>query len=901
MITNINRRRHARLLGTVISSAIMVAAVPAITWAQDTSSDAAEVDSLEEIVVTGFRSSLQAALSAKRDSVGSVDAIMAEDIADFPDLNLAESLQRIPGVSIRREAGEGRNITVRGLGPQFTRVRVNGMEGLGTSGGTDSSGGANRSRQFDFNIFASELFNSLIVHKTAEASIDEGALGATVDLNTGRPFSYDGETIVVSAQGLYNDLSDKISPRASALYSNTWNDKTVGLLLAVSYSQRDILEEGASTVRWQNNDFASCSGCASDADFAAVNAAYHPRIPRYGRLSHDQERLGINAALQFAPGENTEIVIEGLYGSLKGTRQEQFLEALIRNNEDEMDVVDYAIDNGKLVSGTFNNAFIRVENRLDELETDFYQVTATIEHDFSDRFRADALLGTSKSKFDNPVQTTIIFDARADSYSYDYSADENLPSFDYGFNVTDPGAFEYTEFRDRPNHADNSFDTLQFNLEYDLSDELSVTMGGNWKKYEFDVAEARRDDQVADVLGASVPVTASLAGLLDGFGSGLDLPAGVDTSWIDPNIDAGAALVDLYNLPATPRSGDIRNVKEEDLGGYIQLNIDTQFGEMPFRANAGVRVVETKLESTGILSGETVVVENSYTDVLPAFNAALNVTEDFIVRGSYSKVMSRPSLGSLTPGGSIGVFGDPTLSFGNPDLAPFKADAFDVSFEWYFAEEALFSVSGFYKKIDSFIARISEDNIPFDTLGLPCSLLDASPIEGQCNTPFTVTRNVNGNGGNLKGFEVIFQTPFSWWDGFLGNMGVTTNYTYVTSEVNYAAPGEADDLGQLVGLSENAYNVTLYYEDEKFSARFAGSYRDDFLIQYPDRLVEGGFSLDFSASYALTENLDVTVEAVNLTDTKFNQRHLVEDGSIDLPYVYHHTGRNVIFGARYKF
>jgi iron complex outermembrane receptor protein len=174
------------------------------------------------VVVTGFRASLGSAINVKRRANGVVDVIKAEDIADFPDANLAESIQRVPGVSIARDAGEGRQITVRGLGPQFTRVRINGVEGQSTASGTDSSGGANRNRAFDFNVFASELFNSITVRKTASAQTEEGSLGATVDLQTGRPFDYKGSTLVISAQQGYNDLSKSWDPRFAALASNTW-------------------------------------------------------------------------------------------------------------------------------------------------------------------------------------------------------------------------------------------------------------------------------------------------------------------------------------------------------------------------------------------------------------------------------------------------------------------------------------------------------------------------------------------------------------------------------------------------------------------------------------------------------------------------------------------------------
>ncbi len=892
------KQRHFKR--NVLALGVAAASLGAVAYTAPVLAQENPEAALEEVVVTGYRSSLKASLDMKRDEVGVVDAIIAEDIAKFPDLNLAESLQRIPGVAIRREAGEGRNITVRGLGPQFTRVRVNGMEGLSTGGGTDSSGGTNRDRQFDFNIFASELFNSIVVRKTSEAWVDEGSLGATVDLRTARPFDYGEQAAALSAQGMYNDLAEEVDPRIAGLYSNVWLDDTLGGLIAFAYTERQILEEGASTVRWQSADWANCSACGSQADIDAVNDSYHPRIPRYGRLTHEQERLGINGALQWRPTDRTELILEGMYGTLEGTRSEEYLEALIRNEEDVMNVTDYTINNaGVMTAGTFDNTFVRIENRIDDLETEFTQFTLTGSHYITDDLRIEGMVGTSESEFTNPRQTTIIFDNFVDGYSYNYR-DEELPRLDYGFDVTDPSQFVYTEFRDRPNSVDNTFDNYKLDLSWDLNEAITLKTGVSYKEYTFEVAEARRDGSVDDILGADVPVTAELASMLRGFGSGLGMPGGNDKSWVVPNIAAGAALVDLYNIEATPREGDIRSVEEETLAYYVQANFFYPIGDMELRANAGLRYYETDISSTGFLSGEQVTVDNSYDDVLPALNVSLGLTEEVTVRAAYSKVMARPDLGNLTPGGSIGVFGDPTLSFGNPALAPFEADAYDMSFEWYFMDEALFSVGMFYKDIASFVARTSEDNIPFSTLGLPCSLLDASPIEGECDTLFTVTRNTNGKGGTLEGFEIIFQMPFTGLPGLLGNTGIAANYTYVDSEVDYASPGEEKELGPLVQTSENNYNATLYYEGDKISARFSYNYRDEYLIQFPDRQVDEASQLDFSASYNWNDNLQLTFEAINLTDEFFDQNHLVGDDLVDLSYVYHHTGRNYFLGFRWK-
>ncbi|HZD53404.1 MAG TPA: TonB-dependent receptor plug domain-containing protein, partial [Woeseiaceae bacterium] len=190
---------------------------PAMSAAQEA---AGPDDAIEEIVVQGFRGSLEASLAVKRSSTGVVDAISAEDIADFPDLNLAESIQRIPGVSISRVNGEGRQITVRGMPGNFNRIRINGMQAMNTTGGSDASGGSNRGRGFDFNTFASDLFTRVVVRKTPEASVEEGSIGATVDLRTARPLDYDeGVTLATSVQGGWNDLSEDFNPRFSGLIS----------------------------------------------------------------------------------------------------------------------------------------------------------------------------------------------------------------------------------------------------------------------------------------------------------------------------------------------------------------------------------------------------------------------------------------------------------------------------------------------------------------------------------------------------------------------------------------------------------------------------------------------------------------------------------------------------------
>src|SRR5690606_32073933 len=488
------KKTPVTLLALSIGLALQVQVMAAI--AQD-AAPAAQVDpqTLDTMVVTGYRASLERAIDIKRGEAGIVDSIVAEDIADFPDLNLAESLQRIPGVSITREGGEGRNISVRGLGPQFTRVRINGIEGLATGGGTDTSGGVNRARNFDFNTFASELFTQLVVRKTSAAEIEEGSLGATVDLRTARPFDYDGFTMAVGGQMGYNTLAEEYDPRGTFLVSNTFADGHAGALLSIAYTDRTVVEEGSDSVRWWTAQNTTTNRFDQSSPFQAAldPNVYHPRIPRYNLYRHEQERLGITGALQFKLGDRTELVFDGLFARFDANRWQDNINAVSfsRTNAEgkqETIVRDGEIDSrGNLVYGVFDNVDIRSEGRYDEQSTEFTQLTAALEHGFSDSVQMNLLLGMSQSEYDNPIQTTVIADKfNVQGYSWDYRGNDRLPAFSYGdLDPTDPAGWTLAEIRLRPHYVENTFDTATMDLSWVASPYFTVKGGVNWKSYEY--------------------------------------------------------------------------------------------------------------------------------------------------------------------------------------------------------------------------------------------------------------------------------------------------------------------------------------------------------------------------------------------------------------------------------
>ena len=941
----------------------------------------------QRIEITGFRASLESALNKKREDSGIVDVIRSEDIAKFPDTNLAESLQRIPGVVIDRDAGEGRNITVRGLGSDFTRVRINGIEALATTGGTDSSGGANRSRGFDFNVFAAELFSSITVRKSSSADVEEGSLGATVDLQASRPFDFKERTFTVSVKGRYNDVGGKTDPRVAFLASDTFFDRKLGVLFSGAYSKRNLLEEGFSTVRWDNGPSSggwcapvgvtpanpttstatTCGPAAQGVprvagtadNIAAYNAAssvnnFHPRLPRYGRLTHDQNRLGLTAAIQLKPAEGTLLSLDVLYSKLEATRQEDFLQPIsfsrtaTQGGKPQTSVLEaqYA-PNGALQYGRYNGVDIRAESRFDELTTTFTQPSLTLQQDISDTVRLFARVGRAESKFRNPVQTTTTLDAlNVNGYAIDFRGNSRLPAITYPFDVTQAGGplsligvpvattgtqaasipnTTSSEIRIRPQGANNVNDVAQFSGEWEaIPDKLTIKGGLDYKQYKFDTYEFRRANQNDTIFAPPAGSTsASLSTSLSGFGKGLGMSAGTPTSWVIPNLNAIAAAYDVYcnciksgpaggpgdfTLSSTTNGnarGNNRKVVETDQGAFVQADFKTDIAGLPLRGNVGVRVVQTEQAATGYQAGgggTEVTVTQTYTDTLPSFNLAANITDDFIVRLAAAKVMSRPQLGNLNPGGTISTTGTLSVTSGNPLLKPFRATTVDASAEWYFARNAFLGLGVFHKDISTYIQSL-RNNIPYSATGLPLSLLPAN-FTGE--EVFQVTTPINTAGGKLSGFEINWQQPFSFLPGAFKNAGMLLNYTQVKSKIDYQVSPTSGTVirDDLLNLSPKSWNATLYYDDGVFSARVSAASRSGFLTRVPGQNnndVEGKNSstnVDASISYKITPNLDLTLEGVNLTNEANDQ---FISRARDSVVVYHKTGREYLVGMRYKF
>jgi TonB-dependent receptor len=360
-------------------------------------------------------------------------------------------------------------------------------------------------------------------------------------------------------------------------------------------------------------------------------------------------------------------------------------------------------------------------------------------------------------------------------------------------------------------------------------------------------------------------------------------------------------------------------VTETDSGAFVQLDWDTTVaGGMPFRGNVGVRQVKTEIDALGYSAvagvATSITGENEYEDTLPSINMSLEPIEDVIVRFGAAKVMARPPVGSLVPVFAISALNaaNNTASLGNVELEPYRAKTYDLSLEWYFAPESLLSFAYFYKDISTYV-QTTQQTLTYAELTALNAV--AFPAGGgrDPNLQYVFSTPTNTPGGPLKGFEISYQQPFRFLPGPLSNLGTQLNYTHVESEIDYCTTSACSVFvtADLVNLSPNAWNATLYYDDGRFNARISAAYRDTYFQAVPGS--NGGSrgipfqgktettTIDASASYNLTDSLSLSVEGINLTDEENRQNHGDLGGPRDSTYVYHHTGRQVYAGVRYRF
>ena len=616
----------------------------------------------------------------------------------------------------------------------------------------------------------------------------------------------------------------------------------------------------------------------------------------------------MTAALQWRPSERTEVNLDMLWSRLNSETESPNLEAwsFSRGAVNQVVVRDYEIDASRnaFSYGVFDNMIVAAENGFTRNESNFYQASLNARHDFSDRLHGTLKLGVNRSEARTPLSVAYRFETGPNTtYTYDARADNRQPLLDYGFDVTSGSRFTLTNAT-RSNGGGNFQNNVAAGaLTYDWSDSISFKAGGEYRTYAFETFGLVRAN--ATPTGVNRIVGVDRVGRVVDIGGYVNAPSGTDLRFIVPDIDALARTLTNYDEPLVQNRSE-REVDETDNGIFIQSDFNTTLAGIVVRGNVGIRYATTEITAKGwrtattgtppVPSYEYLTTENSYDDTLPSFNLAIEPRDDVVVRLGAAKVMSRPTLGDLTPGGSVAPTAL-TVSFGNPLLDPFRATNYDASVEWYFQNEGLLAIAVFHKDIDSFI---TSETVPiaYGLLGLPLELLQG--VQGvNADTIFQVTRRLNGEGGTLDGVEIQYQQPFTFLPGFWSNFGFTGNVTFVDSEVSYGTAGK----NRLTGQSKNTANATLYYEDGPFQARVSAAHRSQYLVSFPstngnsEEGVNATTNIDASMSYEFTNNMTISLEGINLTDEYVDRYVDVLDRVSD----YRHTGREVAIGLRWKY
>lgn len=863
----------------------------------------------EVIDVTGYRQALEESVTLKRDAVNARESIVTEDIGKMPDLNLAEAIQRVPGVTIVREGGEGRQLSLRGLGAEFTQVTLNGMEVPASTGGLDSSGAINRGRAFDFNVFPAELFSRIDINKSLVASIEEGGVAGAVQLHTASPLDSGASQGSVLIQTGYNDLSEESDPRITATYSMANKAKTVGFMISAAQMERNSWQDGFGTVRWQRPD-ANFKGNETTLSNQQLQSLWYPRLPRQDSFRHDQERTGLASTLQFRPIDGLDIGLNAVYSKFEAKTTSYNSFAQFRRlgpwgfNSITPTSVTVAQDgSGQLaVAGAFKGVALRTESREADDTTTFNQLTADFDYKINDNLVLSGLLGRATSEYEDLLFRVNIETTDPNiGFSYDFTRNPDVAVIDYTIDVTNPANFiVQSDGLLQKNLVDRTNDTAKLDLDWFLRTGHSLRFGAIYNERDVDSQIFQQTATPPNVSLSSISRVFQFEDV-GGFGSATELNFLV--------LDFARAK-EAFNFGSNfqPFRGPGRAtwvVTEETAGVYGEYNWVTLLRDRGFRFNLGARYVDSSTEGLGWLSSTLSNTEtNEYGDLLPSLNVAFDATPELVLRAGVSRTMTRPSLANLAP---VKAYGNTNLTVtgGNSQLEPLRSNNVDLGAEWYFTEKAVLGVALFYKDIDSFISfpTTQEPLRPEDRAAVAAvfptqpQLLDPSLI-------WTYSTAANSDGTELEGFEIAYQQSFSGLPGFWGNFGFNGNYSYVDAETTVIRSGREVTV-PLQGMSNHSWNGTLFYETPRWGSRVSVNNRDDYITNNLgangniSEATTGPIRWDMSAYVHLFKRFSVTLEGINLTD-EAERLYTTGDGTMDLVREINYSGRQYFLGVRWN-
>ncbi|MFN3573996.1 TonB-dependent receptor [Phenylobacterium sp.] len=912
------RARQSAWLMTSCAAVALMGATAA--QAQD---QATEVD---EIVVTGsYERSLQQAVELKRENVGFSDSIVATDVANFPEQNLAEALQRMPGVTIERNKGLGTRVMVRGLPSEFTFVTINDLATASGSGGRD----------VEFDIFASEIIQQVTVQKSPTAADEEGGIAGSINIRTARPFDYSGARLVGTVEGAYNSISEEIDPKLSFLASNTWGD--FGALFSVSTAKRTNRTDSNSGINFRPAfRFLEASGTRGTQAAAVLardaGVVVQDRRDRdeTGRIIfqdkvgdrvylNEQDQWGATLALQYRPSSNLSLSFDAMVGGYDATEDEYDAAAYSASSRstfetiheyDDTTLADYGMVILRDVSYTATQHEFLSKERINK--TDYMQFGGELNWS-GDSWEFNALAGYSGAEktLDHANLKHVAYAPSRTRWTAD--GGETIPSANPAtidmYNAPSKYLFEAYETNYEAISDDKYAAQADFTKHFDLGFFPALSSIQVGARYTDKSKERQYGSLNIQGPGPGDSSWANTRTLADSPLTPIsDLVPGGDYSARDITWSqvSNAYARDFFRYDGfyTPfDDGQYYEVSEETYSLYAMADFDFEIARVPVFVNAGARYVDTTTTSSGFhqiqnpdgSTGYTpapVTSEGGYDKVLPSLNFNAELTDSIILRGAASKTLIRPALTDLaykrTASWNSFRFTD-----GNPNLAPTYAKQWELGLEKYLDQGGLLAVSYFWKEIEGVVRSELTGTVPNVT-----KYNANGTIDGVYD--FDVYQPVNADGSyEVSGVELVALVPLGLIYAPLQGFGINANYTLLDSSLT----GESD-LGiptPPVGLADKTYNVTLYYERDRFQARASYNYKDKYVEgigyeMYPIYRDAYG-QTDISVSYDLTDRFQLSLEGINITDeeTKGYTMHP------SFPTMYELSGRRFTLGLRMEW
>tara|TARA_Y100001968_G_scaffold92788_1_gene83416 strand:- start:748 stop:3510 length:2763 start_codon:yes stop_codon:yes gene_type:complete len=904
---------------TAGSLALISASSLAIAQENDSNDNEAMV---EEIVITGVRGSILNNLNQKRDAGSFVDAISAEEMGKFPDLNLSESLQRVPGVTLtRNDFGDGSSINLRGLGPTYSRVEINGLTGPVN----DARGGG-----FNFEILASELFSNARVKKSFNASDAEGGLAGLVELSTPHALEREGFNMTLSAKGQYAENADDIGPRTAILISQNWDD-TFGITASLAYSDTQYITASNGGISARPLSAPATSDLRDSATQAQLDGLV-PQTLNYEINNDARKTLGATLGFQYRPSDRFELTVDSIFGNIDGERR--FTRADAPPESQLKTISNETIENGAIISATLTDVQNRVASNDTDIEEDFFLLSASATFRPNDDWEVTPFVGTTSRELSNDA--TLLSFARGDLNTgellrFPVSYDVNGQFIEFsspGLDLADPAiANEYmlNVFLIRPTFDKDEEVSAKLDVTryFDEGAMTRIDFGARYadRELERQFIEVRIDNASGDTDLRTLPTLADALVMEDFAINGA--PSSFPSQVVSANPDA---ILDLYFLNGfdidayrSPVAGSLENqyINGLTVPGSVLINRQARAAQNTFSGeentlaayveasfefdnayvNVGVRYVSTEQTSYGYQVANNLSTPISstsdYSELLPSVNLRYELTDEVQLRASYSKSLTRPTLYNLRVSESFGGIDESggNGSSGNPNLTPFTSNNIDLGTEYYFAEEGLIAVNLFYKSIDGLIVSTAEVE---DREYL-------SQVSGQLVTgPITFSRPTNGDSTSVKGLEFIAQTRFDLIHESLADFGGIFNYTYADSDAAFELGSSNEGTAAIPGISKTSYNAIVYFDNGTFDARLSYAYRDSFVVTTSGSFGVPVFQndraqLDFSSSYRISDALSVQFQVLNITEERMETESLA-----GLPHDTAQLDRRFTLGVLYQ-